>query len=70
MMQGYYRTAKAVTQLNTLLLQNFEVRLTETPDVHARGLNERFAVRGELLEATHEKRVPARPVTPFSRHFC
>jgi [protein-PII] uridylyltransferase len=54
MMQGYYRTAKAVTQLNTLLLQNFEVRLTETPDVHARGLNERFAVRGELLEATHE----------------
>jgi len=54
MMQGYYRTAKAITQLNTLLLQNFEAQLTETPDVRARALNERFAVRGELLEAMHE----------------
>jgi len=54
MMQGYYRTAKAVTQLNALLLQNFEDRLTGTPDSHARAINERFAVRGELLEATHE----------------
>jgi len=54
MMQAYYRTAKAVTQLNTLLLQNFESRLIPAPDTRAHALNERFNVRGELLEAAHE----------------
>jgi [protein-PII] uridylyltransferase len=54
MMQGYYRTAKAVTQLNTLLLQNFAIRLDPPPDSGAHAINERFNVRGELLEAAHE----------------
>jgi len=54
MMQGYYRTAKAVTQLNTLLLQNFETRLAPLPDTRAHAINERFNVRGELLEAARE----------------
>jgi [protein-PII] uridylyltransferase len=54
MMQGYYRTAKAVTQLNALLLQNFAIRLDPPPDSGAHALNERFNVRGELLEAAHE----------------
>jgi [protein-PII] uridylyltransferase len=55
MMQGYYRTAKAVTQLNTLLLQNFETRLLPAPDTRTHAINERFNIRGELLEAAHEK---------------
>lgn len=54
LMQAYYRTAKAVTQLNTLLLQNFESRLVPAPDTRTRALNERFNARGELLEAAHE----------------
>jgi [protein-PII] uridylyltransferase len=54
MMQGYYRTAKSVTQLNTLLLQNFAIRLDPLPDSSAHAINERFSVRGELLEAAHE----------------
>ncbi len=52
LMQRYYRTAKAVTQLNTILLQNFESRLLPGPDTAPRALNERFQVRGELLEAS------------------
>ncbi|KPK05177.1 MAG: protein-PII uridylyltransferase [Betaproteobacteria bacterium SG8_39] len=54
MMQAYYRTAKAITQLNALLLQNFETRLVPAPDTRAHIINERFNVRGELLEAAHE----------------
>ncbi|HYL89029.1 MAG TPA: [protein-PII] uridylyltransferase [Burkholderiales bacterium] len=51
MMQRYYQTAKGVTQLNTILLQNLAARLAPEPDVEPRPLNERFRVRGELLEA-------------------
>ena len=41
LMQRYYRAAKAVTQLNTILLQNIEVRLFPLP-IAARAINERF----------------------------
>ncbi len=51
MMQRYYQTAKGVTQLNTIVLQNLEARLAPEPDVEPRSLNERFRVRGVLLEA-------------------
>ncbi len=54
LMQRYYRTAKGVTQLNTLLLQNLEAVLAPPPDFPPRLLNERFQVRGELLEARDE----------------
>ena len=54
MMQRYYRAAKTVTQLNTILLQNFEARLMPQPDQAPRSLNERFRVRGELLEVAEE----------------
>ncbi len=60
MMQRYYRTAKAVTQLNTMVLQNFEARLLPQPDAVPRALNERFQVRGELLEVVDE--------TAFEKH--
>jgi len=62
MMQRYYRTAKAVTQLNTILLQNLEARLVPEPDVSLRALNERFRVRGELLEACDEELFEREPL--------
>ena len=55
MMQHYYQTAKAVTQLNTILLQNLEARLAPRPDTTPRSLNERFEVRSELLHIKQEK---------------
>jgi [protein-PII] uridylyltransferase len=54
MMQGYYQTAKGVTQLNTILMQNLEARLAPRPDTAPRPLNERFEVRSELLHIKQE----------------
>ena len=54
LMQRYYTTAKAVTQLNTILLQNLEARLAGASDATPLALNERFQVRGERLEACAE----------------
>ncbi|MGH8722759.1 MAG: HD domain-containing protein, partial [Burkholderiales bacterium] len=54
LMQRYYTTAKAVTQLNTILLQNLEARLIDASDAAPLALNERFQVRGERLEARAE----------------
>ncbi|HEV3010670.1 MAG TPA: nucleotidyltransferase domain-containing protein, partial [Burkholderiales bacterium] len=54
MMQRYYQTAKGVTQLNTILLQNLEARLAPRPDTAPRPLNERFEVRSELLHIKQE----------------
>ena len=55
LMQRYYRTAKAITQLNAILLQNLEALLAPEPQLPPRALNERFLVRGELLEAADER---------------
>jgi len=54
MMQRYYRTAKTITQLNTILLQNLGARLFPRAEVDLHTLNERFRARGELLEACDE----------------
>jgi len=54
MMQRYYQTAKGVTQLNTILLQNLEARLAPRPDTEPRALNERFEVRSDLLHVKRE----------------
>ena len=54
LMQNYYRNAKAVTQLNTILLQNLEARLAPQAAAAPRALNERFQARGALLEARRE----------------
>jgi len=55
MMQTYYRTAKAITQLNTILMQNLAQRLLPELESPPRVLNERFRVRGELLEVCDEE---------------
>ena len=54
LMQGYYRNAKAITQLNAILLQNLRKRFAPGPDAAPRLLNERFQARGTLLEARRE----------------
>ena len=54
MMQRYYQTAKGVTQLNAILMQNLEARLAPRPDTAPRALNERFEVRSELLHIKQE----------------
>ena len=51
LMQRYYRTAKAITQLNTLLLQNIAVELFSREDSLPDLINERFQSAHELLEA-------------------
>ena len=51
LMQRYYRTAKAITQLNTLLLQNIAVELFSREDSLSEIINERFQSAHELLEA-------------------
>jgi [protein-PII] uridylyltransferase len=63
LMQAYYRTAKAVTQANTIVLQNLEARLLPQPDDPPRVLNERFRVRGELLEVAAQSLFEKQPST-------
>src|SRR4051794_24185192 len=62
MMQRYYQTAKGVTQLNAIVLQNLEARLLPEPELAPVELNERFRVRGELLEMVHERLFEEQPL--------
>ncbi|HUQ75707.1 MAG TPA: [protein-PII] uridylyltransferase [Burkholderiales bacterium] len=62
MMQRYYQTAKGVTQLNTIVLQNLEARLTPEPEVAFGELNERFRIRGELLEMARDDLFETEPL--------
>jgi [protein-PII] uridylyltransferase len=61
MMQRYYQTAKGVTQLNTILMQNLEALLAPRPDTPPRALNERFEVRSELLHIKREDTFKRQP---------
>ena len=61
MMQRYYRAAKTVTQLNTIVLQNIGARLLPPPDERPRSLNERFCIRGELLHLEDETLLEREP---------
>ncbi|MGH6612073.1 MAG: [protein-PII] uridylyltransferase [Burkholderiaceae bacterium] len=53
LMQHYYRAAKVVTTLNTILLQNIEHRLFDRKDGEARPLDATFVIRNELLDLAH-----------------
>jgi [protein-PII] uridylyltransferase len=50
-MQRYYRTAKAVTQLNTILLQNLGAAVFPHDAAAPQPINERFQTVRELLDA-------------------
>ena len=63
LMQRYYQTAKSVSQLNTILLQNLALRIAPPANRSmVTPLNPRFVVRGELLSAPDE--------TIFERDPC
>ena len=53
LMQRYYWAAKAVTQLNTILLQNIEVQLFPQPMVPQR-INDRFNQLNGLIDIAHD----------------
>lgn len=51
LMQAYFRAAKAITQLNTILLQNLGAEIFPVRHSDTRVINERFRRVGELLDA-------------------
>ncbi len=55
LMQLYYRTAKAVSQLNNILLQNLGARIVPVRDTEYHPINERFGTRDERLEVRDER---------------
>ena len=54
LMQRYYWAAKAVTQLNQILLLNIEERLNGREDLPMRPINERFLDRAGMLEVASD----------------
>lgn len=54
LMQRYYRAARIVSQLNTIVLQNLTALIAPPQDRTFHPLNERFGMRDELLEANSE----------------
>ena len=54
LMQEYYRTAKTVTQLNTILLQNMGARIFPSPQQIPKTINERFQNAHQLLDVVSE----------------
>jgi [protein-PII] uridylyltransferase len=68
LMQQYYRAAKSVALLNTILLQNLTALIAPAEDQTYHPINERFGVRGELLAASSDdlyERVPAALLETF-----
>jgi [protein-PII] uridylyltransferase len=61
LMQRYYRTAKAVFQLNTIVLQNLDARINPPQDKKYHPINERFGIRDELLVPRDERLFQRRP---------
>src|SRR5262249_22165548 len=63
LMQIYYRTARGVTQLNEIILQNLRVSIFPPQSTTAVRINERFQARNELLETIdvelYERHPPA-----------
>jgi len=55
LMQRYYRSAQAVSQLATFVLQNLDARITPAHDKEYHPINERFGARDELLAARDER---------------
>jgi len=67
MMQRYYRAAKAVTQMNTILLQNIEAQLFPQP-FHPHPINARFNEVNGLIDIASEytfERTPSATLEMF-----
>ena len=63
LMQRYYRTAKAVFQFNTIVLQNLDARITPPRDTQYHPVNARFGIRDELLLPRDERLFQRQPST-------
>ncbi len=61
LMQGYYRTAKEVTQINTILLLNIGAAISPPPEQWPLPINERFQNRHDLLDVVNEDIFHRRP---------
>ncbi len=55
LMQEYYRTAKTIMQLNTIMLQNMKAVIFPSPDQEPQPINERFQKIRQMLDVTHER---------------
>ncbi|MFT3964027.1 [protein-PII] uridylyltransferase [Propionivibrio sp.] len=55
LMQEYYRTAKTIMQLNTILLQNMGAAIFPSAEHAPILINERFQNAHQLLDVTHER---------------
>ena len=55
LMHRYYWAAKAVTQLNRILLLNMEARIVGSEAAPMRPIDEHFLDRGGLLEVAHDR---------------
>ena len=53
-MRRYYWAAKAVTQLNQILMLNIEERVNGLQDAPMRPINEKFLERGGMLEVASD----------------
>jgi [protein-PII] uridylyltransferase len=54
LMQGYYRNAKAITLLNTILLQNIDAALSPESEQIPQPIDENFQAIGDLLDVRDE----------------
>ena len=61
LMQEYYRTAKTVTQINRIVLQNLDSALFPLPDEPPQAINERFQKVHDVLDVVHEDVFVATP---------
>jgi [protein-PII] uridylyltransferase len=61
LMQRYYRTAKAVFQMNSIVLQNLDNRITPPRDKEYHPINERFGMRDEMLVPRDERLFQRQP---------
>jgi [protein-PII] uridylyltransferase len=61
LMQAYYRNAKAVMLLNTILLQNMEAALSPASELTPQAIDEDFQSIGNLLDARDETLFERRP---------
>lgn len=53
-MQEYYRTAKSISQLNTILLQNMGAAIFPWPKQEPKSINGHFQDSHQLLDVVHE----------------
>ncbi|MDR3220731.1 MAG: [protein-PII] uridylyltransferase [Candidatus Accumulibacter sp.] len=61
LMQEYYRTAKTIMQLNTILLQNMGAAIFPSTEYKPKPINDRFQNARQLLNVTHEKMFTEHP---------